>query len=80
MSELLLLPIFLLAGPDEQLQARTTSFSKRERTAMPINLLPLMQLWAVTCGASVEKPIQKQAVDVVHKVCFQHWILAAIHG
>lgn len=47
---------------------------------MPINLLPLMQLWAVTCGASVEKPIQKQAVDAVHKVCFQHWILAAIHG
>lgn len=26
-----------------------------------------MQLWAVTCGASVEEPIQKWAADVVHK-------------
>lgn len=25
-------------------------------------------------GASVEEPIQKWAADVVHKVCFQHWL------
>lgn len=73
-EELLLLPILFLTDLAEQPQARTVSFSRRESTTMLINLLPLMRLWAVTSGASVEEPIQKWAADVVHKVCFQHWL------
>lgn len=45
-------------------------FGRSERTTMPVNLLPLVQLWAVTSGASVEDLIQKRTADIAHKVCF----------